>query len=131
MYKWKDALLGVLILAAGGCAAAQYAEQIHTLQAVNESQQDIRRYVELKEKLFNLLLEDVKNERLKLGITKKHVINTYGRPVLVREISGGVDREEELLYRHPTRYFSSDKIYLYFDSSGRLMRWEHKAFQRR
>ena len=124
MRKWEYILLGVLILAAGGCAVAQYADEIHTLQAIDASQRDISKFIERQEKLFHLLLEDVKDGRLKSGLTKKYVINTYGNPVLSREINGGLARKEELLYRRPTQYFSSDKIYLYFDSSGKLMRWE-------
>jgi len=126
MRKWNYILLGVLIFAAGGCAVAQYAEQIRTLQAVDASQQDISKFIKRQERLFHLLLEDVKGGRLKPGITKKYVINTYSNPVLSREITGALGTEEELLYRHPTQYFSSDKIYLYFDSSGKLMRWENR-----
>ncbi len=65
------------------------------------------------------------NKRLKQGIAKGKFIRTYGEPVLSKKTVEPLG-EERLLYRHPTEYFQSDKVYVYFDEGGRLTRWEYK-----
>lgn len=94
-----------------------------TLKRVGASQQEIERYLERQEKLFKRLAEDVKNKKLKPGTSKQKVINVYGEPVLSK--CNKTSLETAFLYRHPTKYFNSDKVYLYFDKDSKLSSWKY------
>lgn len=109
-----------------GCSIMRYGEQLGTLKAIGDSQADMNRYLQQQEKSFNMLLKDVKDGYLKPGASEKNIFSVYGEPVLSREVNNNSSIKKVLLYRHPTEYFSSDKIYLYFDKDSELSYWEHK-----
>jgi hypothetical protein len=112
-----------------GCVLIRYSEQLKTLREVGKAQSEIYRYIEEQEASFYKLKETVKNNQLQLGISKEEIVASYGEPVISREVSNNPPIKEVLLYRHPTHYFSSDRIYLYFDNSDRLTYWEYKPHQ--
>ena len=119
----------LLISTCWGCALVRFLQchdKLMTLKRVGASQDEIGKYVERQEKLFLLLLDDIRNDRIKSGLSKTDVIDTYGDPILFREVVDRPSIKEALLYRHPTEYFSSDRVYLYFDDSGKLVYWEYK-----
>lgn len=110
-----------------GCATISHLDELLTLKSMDNSQTDMKRSIARQEEGFALLREDVDADNLKVGTSKRRIIVKYGEPIIsstLNEASG----EEILLYRRPTRYFDSDKIYLYFDASKKLMRIEYKPY---
>ncbi|MDP2923591.1 MAG: hypothetical protein Q8O30_07750 [Candidatus Omnitrophota bacterium] len=123
---YLKALILFFVFGVSGCATLSHMDELLTLKSVADSQNDIERYLAKQEKGFNKLLSDIKNNRLKVGITKKYIITTYSEPILVKSSDKDQTRGEILLYRHPTNYFKSDRIYLYIDENNRLIIWELK-----
>ncbi len=110
-----------------GCAKLAHLNELLTLKSLSDDQRQIEIYLKKQERGFKRLCDDVKNNRLKKGELKRAVISKYSEPVLTKEAgpeNTGV--KEILLYRHPTDYFKSDRIYLYFDGANRLLLWEMK-----
>ena len=100
-------------------------ESAKTLKSVGDSQDDILAYLDKQLESFNQLLVDLKGEVIEPGISKRKFLQIYGEPILSKEVSepsGGI----RLLYRHPTKYFKSDRVYFYFDQEENLVRWEYK-----
>jgi len=114
----------LIVFFASGCAIFTKTEGILTLKRYSDGQVQIQRYVDRQEKFFDKLVEDLKNDKLQPGISKRKFMRSYGVPILSR--AGGDPGEEVLLYRYPTKYFNSDRVYAYFDQSGKLIRWEYK-----
>ena len=106
-----------------GCAFLP--EGLMTLKRAGDSQKQISKYLTKQGKLFDKLLADVKRERLKPGISQKRVISAYGSPVLIKA-SRQPPVVEIFLYRRPTEYFNSEKVYLYFDQAAKLIHLEHE-----
>lgn len=120
------AFLGVYVLiifVTAGCALLP--EGLMTLKRVGDSQKQIGRYLAKQEKLFDKMLRDVKNGRIKPGISQNRLISIYGEPVITKS-SKEPTIAEIFLYRYPTEYFSSDKVYLYFDKSGKLVHLKYE-----
>jgi len=116
-----------LIFSINGCAYSPHIGHVNRLKELGESQKEIKQYVEKKENLFSVLIDDIKNKKLKLGIPKKEIIRVYGEAVLTKKIDNNISASEVLLYRHPVDYFSPDKAYLYFDEAGQLSHWKYKS----
>jgi hypothetical protein len=95
------------------------------LKRTGEAQSEIQKYVDRQESLFYALRDDVENNKLEAGVLKEDIVRSYGEPVIEREVKDKQGVTEELLYRHPTRYFTSDRIYLYFSNTGELVFWEY------
>ncbi|MBD3264283.1 MAG: hypothetical protein GF375_04185 [Candidatus Omnitrophica bacterium] len=124
-------ILAVLILffLLSGCSLYQKSKALMTLKRLGDSQQQMEKYIEEQEKLFDRLVEDIKEDRLKTGLSIEEVNRLYGDPVLKREAPSSQPFSTILLYRYPTRYFDSDRVYLQFDSSGILVGWEYKPHE--
>ncbi len=117
------AILAVIVFLTG-CAKTQ---GLMTLKRLGKNQDQIEKYLQKQEAFFDKLVTDVKAEKIKVGISKRKFIIAYGDPILGRshEQSG-----EELLYRHPTNYFSSDKVYVYFDEAKKLTSFKYKPYKK-
>jgi hypothetical protein len=93
------------------------------LLKVNEEDNALKKEIITAHKRFDLLLKDIKHAKLKLGISKKEVFSRYGQPVL-ESVSDDQEMLVRLLYRYPTKFFGSTKVYLYFDANEKLVKWE-------
>jgi hypothetical protein len=100
-------------------------EGLLTLKRLGDSQNEIARYVEKQARLFDELVSDTKGGLLQAGTSRQEIQRTYGDPVFFKDTPEG----SVSLYRHPTRYFDSERIYLYFDESEALTRWEYQPAQ--
>jgi len=117
-------LLGYLfVFALGGCAVL--SDELQALKDVGRSQAQIGSYVKRENRRFLKLLKHYKKGHLKIGIPKSRIIAAFGEPVLIKSLDDNLVKEV-FLYRHPTDFFTSDKIYLYFDKSNKLVRWEYR-----
>lgn len=105
----------------GGCAYITHYEEAQALKSFSDNQGKIEKYIQWQEESFYRLRDDLVNGRLKPGITKGHAISVYAEPVFCIDVRKNAG--ERCLYRHPTRYFSTDLIYLRFDQ-GLLSSWE-------
>lgn len=106
-----------------GCTYLKKRPQIKTLQELNSNQKYIKEYVQQQKSLFSKLIADIKEQKLKEGTPQKQIIATYGEPV----ISGKTDNrdlEEFILYRSPVQFYSTKKVYLYFDNNDKLSSWK-------
>ena len=119
-------LLGCLLISAlGGCVVL--SDELQALKDVGKSQVQINAYVRKQERRFLKLLKHYKRGWLRVGIAKSKIIAAFGEPVLVKNLDDNLAKEV-FLYRHPTNYFKSDKIYLYFDKLDKLVRWEYRSY---
>ena len=115
----------IFIIAISGCALITHREELATLKQVGRSQDEIAHFVKTQKEAFSRLKEDITSNAVACGASKETILKKYGEPVLSRSSDAG-PISEVFLYRHPTKYFSSDRIYLYFDNSGKLDHWEYK-----
>ena len=58
-------------------------------------------------------LNDYKNE--------SYFLSSFGDPILKKDLSDGAQR---WLYRHAIFRLAKDKVYVYFDHEGKMIRWE-------
>lgn len=115
----------LFILMISGCAVSRYYQELRVLKIAGAGQKEIQDDLEQQTELFYALRQDLKQNRLSAEMLKEEIINSYGEPVLTKEIKDDSLAKCRFLYRHPTQYFSGDRIYLYFDDRDKLVRWEY------
>ncbi|MFH1355443.1 MAG: hypothetical protein ABIH19_04780 [Candidatus Omnitrophota bacterium] len=117
-------LINAFIIFLTGCAVSPLDQRISLLKRLAANQKEIEQDLKKQEKLFYKLVADIKNQRLGMGDSKEEILLEYGEPVFCK-ILQEKDRES-CLYRHPSKYFLTDKVHLYFDHAGNLYSWELK-----
>lgn len=94
------------------------------LKRLGDNQHEIEDYVKKQKDSFFKLRDDIKNNRLKKGISKREILSMYGEPVFCKDIANEADVKQICLYRHPLKYFSTDMVYLKFNKKQNLYSWE-------
>ena len=123
MNKYLILIICIILFSSQGCIF--FNKEIMTLKRAGDSQKQISSYIKKQVKLFDKLVGDLKNDKLKPGVSKSSIISIYGDPVLITKKPAPL-YGEVLLYRHPTEFFNSDKVYLYFDGDWILIGWEYE-----
>lgn len=108
----------------GGCAFFTHYDEVMTLKNMGDNQARIKKYLDKQKTLFSKLRDDVKNNRLEKGSSQRRIVTKYGEPIHVRKEDSETDGNEVYVYRHPTEYFSSDLVYLYFNKNKKLTGWK-------
>ncbi|MBP7216856.1 MAG: hypothetical protein KBA46_06195 [Candidatus Omnitrophica bacterium] len=112
------------IVLAGGCALVQHYDEIMVLKHYGDNQREIEMLLTQQTNQFYKLREAIQGNALRKGTSKAQILAAYGEPIVCRKSKEGQEPGEVCLYRHPTEYFSSDKIFLAFDEQARLRSWE-------
>lgn len=116
----------IIVLSLFSIMLAGCSQQEIMLIRLSESQSQMQQYIKQQEAFFAKLKEDIKNNRLKTGMSKSEVLSAYGQPILCDSANKTEQIKERCLYRHPTKYFFTDLIYLDFDKDSKLISWEIK-----
>ncbi len=114
---------GCLLLC--GCSKVRHLDQLLTLKDLENEQTQLGQYVEGQNRNFELMLEEVKDGTLELYSNKRKIQLAFGDPVYARSVVEDDQELESWLYRYATQYFGAEKVYLYFDLDGNLVKSEY------
>lgn len=116
-------LFSVFILC--GCSVCHVSE-IRRIQAYSKDGDQKQRYVDEKDAKFEALLAVVRSGEIVNYKTQDDFLKDFGDPVFVKESRGTEDYDHLWLYRYYAELWGLEKVYLYFDKSGNLIKWEHR-----
>ncbi len=100
-------ILFLAFIFVSGCS-----QPLRTLMSVGSEQKAQGAYVKRQDRCFDLLMRDIKRERLKIGVSDQYVISRYGEPVL--------KKGSTFVYRKAVEFLDTPKVYLDFDEKGLL-----------
>ena len=108
-----------------GCAKLAHLQELLTLKDVADNHAFQKKYVHQQNDNFKKLLEAVQNNSLTNGSDTISITKTFGDPILTKEIERDGQNLQRWLYRRADKLYNAEKVYLYFDSTGKLVNWEH------
>src|SRR3989338_3462040 len=118
----KKIFLITVIAGITGCSTMEHLDQLLTLQEMSKNTDLQQAYVAQRDKQFVQLLDAVKNNSLSRYPDKTSIRASFGNPIFTKFIKDG---SEKWLYRYSAKLKGSEKVYLYFDSAGQLVKWEY------
>ena len=102
-------ILCILCIFTAGCG-----QPLRTLIGVGNEQKAQRQMVQRQDELFEKMLNDIQNDKIKQGQKLTSVVDSYGDPILTTYDGNA----KTLLYRSPVQFFSATKVYLKFDENN-------------
>ncbi len=123
MKKIAIVFLGCALIC--GCSKVSRLDQLLTLKGLAEEQESVNQQVEVQNKYFDLMLKEMEDGTLDEYSNKEEILSFFSDPVFARFVSEGEEELEVWLYRYATQYFGVEKVYLYFDAEGDLVRLEY------
>lgn len=118
-----SSLLVCVLLEFVGCAGVKelQSEEVDTLREFEQDQKWKAEVVAEEERNFQEVKKAIQEGRLKKGILSSEIAQQFGQPVL----SSPEGKEQRWLYKgRGGHWFKAPKVYLYFDESNQLQRWE-------
>lgn len=120
-------LLFIFSLFLVGCAKLAHLQQLLTLKAYSQNQDLQAKHVKAQDQKFEELLEVVKTDSFDQYPDKKSFLKAFGDPVFLKKVVREGIPYDLWLYRYAVQLKGSEKVYLYFDKSGKLHDWKHVA----
>lgn len=120
-----NAILIFCFLFFTGCSKVQKIDELLTLKRMSDQQAQMAKEVKATDARFEKLLSAAQEGRIGERNTKRSISRLYGEPILSEKRTVEGEALEVWLYRYATQYFGSDKVYFYFDTSGKLKKWEY------
>ena len=115
----------LILLTFQGCATVSHLQELLTMQSLSDNQTHQEKFVQKENERFEKLLDAVKSNRLSEYPDQESFLQAFGEPIFSKERKREGKKVEEWLYRYAARLFDSDKVYLYFDESERLIDFEY------
>lgn len=115
----------LIICSLCGCSKLSRLPQLLTLKSAGDNRDLQKKHITRERESFQKVLAAYKDNTLPNYPDKRSVLKVFGAPLLVRDTVRGEQPVERWLYRDPLKSFESEKVYLYFDQTGKLTEWEY------
>jgi hypothetical protein len=116
----KSALLIVLV-GLCGCHALGNLDQLSVLGQYARDNDDQHRLVKANDEHYDELKRVIAGGQIGHYKDRSSFIYAFGEPILKKDLPGGVQR---WLYRYAIYWTAKDKVYVYFDRNGKMIKWE-------
>jgi len=123
----KNIYVLIAVMLFSGCAGSGHMQRLKTLKKLAKEQKHANAYIEKQDKKFKYLLDVIDKNKLDQYSNKKSVKKTFGDPIYVKQLEKNGELQEEWLYRYATRFFDSEKVYIYFNGKGELVKWKKQS----
>ncbi len=110
----------------GGCAKIKHLDQLLLIKGLSDEQIAIDAYIEEQEGYFDQLLTEINEGSFDAYQTKKQIVKSFGEPISIDTLNDNGPAVELWLYRPPTEYFDTKKVYMYFNQEGRIVDWNYQ-----
>ncbi len=120
----------LFILMTAGCAL-RHQEEIRRIQDIAREADGQKRVVDQANQRFEMMLKTIREATLNDHKTQSDFLYNFGEPVFIKRVADSLDVREVWLYRYVEQLWGSEKVYLYFDKTGNLVRWEHRVAESR
>lgn len=111
-----------------GCTQVKQLQNIDPLLALkgySDEKEDQEKWIVQEVQKFENILAAVKNKSIAQYSTQESFRQQFGEPVLIEHIMDGNASIERWLYRHPIQKLATDRVHVFFDLNGHLLRYEH------
>jgi hypothetical protein len=111
----------VVFLGLSGCAALDNLDELSVLGQYSRNKEVQHREVKSINDHYDALTKVIDQRAINDYKDEPSFVNSFGEPILKKDLRNGVQR---WLYRYAIYKFAKDKVYVYFDRSGKLIKWE-------
>jgi hypothetical protein len=117
----------LVVLGLSGCTKLKllpYLDQALLLQDFGQEKTQQQKIVDNTNALYDKLTAAIQSGDIAQYKTEKSIIKAFGQPVLSREQALDGKALKQSLYRYSILRTARDKVYLYYDPQGKLVKWE-------
>ena len=111
----------VIVLGLSGCAALENLDALTALGQYSREKDAQHRMVKCINTHYDALSKAIDQGTISKYKNKTAFLKTFGEPILKADLGNGTQR---WLYRYAIYRYAKDKVYVYFDHAGTVVKWE-------
>ena len=109
------------LLGLSGCSILSNLDEISVMGDYAREKDDQHRLVKSINDHYDALTKAIDQKVINEYKDEASFTCSFGDPILKKDLSGGTQR---WLYRYAIYRFAKDKVYVYFDRDGKMIKWE-------
>jgi hypothetical protein len=113
--------LVLVCLGLSGCTVLSNLDELSVLGGYSREKDNQHRLVKSIDDYYDTLIKTIDQKHINDYKDESSFTHSFGEPILKKELSDGTQR---WLYRYAIYKSAKDKVYVYFDRNGRMIRWE-------
>jgi len=125
MTKFPLILLVFLTIFSSGCAKIANLSELLRIKSYGEEKDGQALLVKKQNEKFEKLMVVVKRGDMEKFSDKRSVWMAFGQPIFETKVVVEDKSYQVWMYRHSTKLFGSNKVYLYFDAKGKLKIYDY------
>ncbi len=111
----------LVLLGLSGCTIISNLDEISTLRDYSREKEGQHHLVKSINDHYDVLTKVIAKGHISEYKDEASFVYSFGEPILKKDLSDGGQR---WLYRYAIYKFAKDKVYVYFDRDGRMIKWE-------
>jgi len=120
-YKKFAPYLMLICLGFSGCVALENLDQLNELGDYSREKDAQHRNVKTINDHYDVLIKAIAKGNFSDYKDASSLVHAFGEPILKKDLGNGTQR---WLYRYAIYRLAKDKVYVYFDRSGKILKWE-------
>ncbi len=113
--------LVLICLCLSGCIIIENLDEISLLGDYSRNKDNQHHLVKSINDHYDALAKVIAQGHINDYKDKASFVSSFGDPILKKDLSDGGQR---WLYRHAIYRLAKDKVYVYFDRNGKMIKWE-------
>ena len=122
---WGLAMTLTLLVFSSGCSVLNNLDQLLTLNEYSKEKDEQKKIVDKTDAQYDALAAAINSGEIKKYTNEASIREAFGEPISIKAL----DHQEQWLYRHAIPLKAKDKVYLYFDGQGKLLKYEQEQIQ--
>jgi hypothetical protein len=111
----------VILLGGSGCSALNHLDELTVMGDYSREKDNQHRLVKATNDHYDALIKIIVQGHISNYKDKSSFLSSFGDPIIKKDLSDG---KERWLYRYAIFRLAKDKVYVYFDHSGKMIKWE-------
>jgi hypothetical protein len=104
-----------------GCTIIENLDELNMMGQYSREKDAQHRLVKSIDDHYDALTKVIVQGHIMDYKNKVLLVHSFGEPILKKDLRNG---QERWLYRYAIYRLAKDKVYLYFDRDGKLVKWE-------
>jgi len=111
----------LLCASLSGCVILENLDEVSILGDYSREKDDQHRLVKAIDDHYDALTKAIDQNHINDSKNEADFLHSFGEPIQKKYLSDG---KERWLYRYAIYRFAKDKVYVYFDHDGKMVKWE-------
>ena len=129
MVKIRELFLMIFVACLCGCSIIDHLEELSTLGDYSRDRDNQQKHIDHVNDRYDALVAVIKANGLKQDLSQTDARMNFGEPIMIKVIEIDGQKQEQWLYRHAVPTNAKDKVYLYFDTKGKLVKYEQEKIE--